>query len=499
VNKNFVACIIALQLILAAFSIQSVRADEPTPTLAIEPAEYKAKIIGETFDVNVTISNMREDLRLVMPQFRVQYDDTALEVVSVKEGPFLQQFGNAAEQPYTYFIEFTEVNIEYGPNVLVGILIWPDENGNWHNFPEGDGTLATITFRATRQTAAPESSISSMLTLNDTLLVDDSIGEIQHETVNGQYEMEALSFDYSPSILFAGKLVFFTAPEAANTVTYHWNFGDGTSADTTTNTIGYVYSASGNYNVALNCSINGLTSSTATESITVSPSQPSLDVTIDSGSMHFNGEVVEFNVLTASHGEAVDATKIEAYLYNGGVLNTNLTSEVRTIDTGLYLIPYGIPADAPAGTYTLLVKAEYYNAMGTSIKSFQISPTLTAEIENIKGDIATVSNGVENLRLNLTAINATITGLINSQGVTLAQISTSVGTLTTKLDTINATITRIDGNTATLQSTLGEVETKLDNTQSTAATMLYATTILSAIAVILAAAILLTVRKKPSP
>lgn len=497
-NKNFTACIIALQLVIVAFAVQNVKAQEPTPSLAIEPADYTAKIIGETFDVNVTITDMRKDLRLVMPQFRVQYDDTALEVVNIKEGPFLKQFGNAAEPPYTFFINFTDTSSDYGSNVLVGILIWPDENGTWSNFPEGSGTLATITFKAIKQTAAPESPISLTLTLNDTLLVDDTIGEIAHETVNGQYTMDTLSLTYSPSILFAGKPVFFTAPEAPNTVTYHWDFGDGTSADTTTNTVGHVYSTPGNYIVALNCSISGFTSSTATESITVSPSQPSLDVTIDSGSIHFNGEVAEFNVLTASHGEAVDATKIEAYLYNGGVLNVNLTSEVRTIDTGFYLIPYGIPADASAGTYTLLVRAEYYNAMGTSIKSFQISPTLTAEIKNIKGDIATVSNGVDNLRLNLTAINATIVGLIKDSQGTIAQINTSVGTLTATLTTINATITRIDGNTATLQTTLGEVKTELDNTQSTAATMLYATTILSAIAVILAAAILLTVRKKQS-
>jgi len=499
VNKSFMACIITLQLILVASAVQNVRADEPTPTLTIEPAEYTAKLIGETFDVNVTLADMREDLRLVMPQFRVQYDNTVLEVVDVEEGPFLKQFGNAAEPPYTFFINITDDDPEYGPNVLVGILLWPDESGTWSNFPDGSGTLATITFRAIKQTAAPESSISSMLILNDTLLVDDGIGEIPHETVDGQYEMDALSFTYSPSTLLAGKLVFFTAPEAANTVTYHWDFGDGTSSDTTTNTAGHVYSTLGNYNVALACSINDFTSSTATESITASPSQPSLDVTIDSGSIHFNGEVAEFNVLATSQGEAVDATKIEAYLYIGGVLYTNLTSEVRTINTGLYLIPYGIPADAPAGTYTLLAKAEYYNAMGTGIRSFQISPTLTAEIKNIKGDIATVSNGVDNLRLNLTAINATIVGLIKDSQGTIAQINTSVGTLTATLTTINATITRIDGNTATLHTTLGEVKTELDNTQSTTTTTLYATTILSAIAVILAAAILLTVRKKRSP
>jgi PKD repeat protein len=466
--------------------------------MAIEPSEYTAKIIGETFDVNVTISDLQTDMRLVVPQFRVQYDNTSLEVVDVKEGPFLQQFANAAEPPYTYFIENNYVDVDYGPNVLVGILIFPDENGTWSNFPEGSGTLATITFKAIRQNTPPEPSISSMLTLNNTLLVDDGIGEIPHEIVNGAYQMELLSFSYEPSIPFAGKPVFFTAPESAHTLTYSWNFGDGTSESTTDKTVGHVYSTPGTYDVALTCSSDDSTSSTAEQSITISPVQASIDVAIDVGSIHFNGEVAEFNALITSNGEGVDATKIEAYLYSGGFLKANLTSIVQSIDTGFYLIQYMIPADAQTGTYTLLVKAEYYNAMGTSIKSFQISPTLTAEIRNIKDDIATVSNGMENLRLNLTAINATISGLINNQGTILAQINTSVGTLTAKLDTINATITQVNGNTATLQSTLGEVETKLGDTQTIATATLYAATILSAIAVILAAVILMSMRKKKS-
>jgi PKD repeat protein len=503
VNRRYVILAIT-QLVILAFAVARVQADLPTPILAIEPAEYKAKIIGETFDVNVTIINIHQDWRLITPEFRVLYDNTSLEVVDVKEGPFMQQFpnyplGEGYGKPTYFIVTVDEQMLWYGPNVHIAILLWPAENvsSKWYNFPQGNGTLATITFRTIRQTAAPGSPVTSMLTLDDTLLVDDSIGEIPHEIMNAQYEMEPISFSYEPSIPFAGKPVFFTVPEATHTVAYSWNFGDETSTSVTANIVGHVYSTPGVYNVTLTCTSYGFNSSTATKAITVSAPQPTIDVAIDAGSIHFNEEVVEFNILVTSQGETIDATKIEAVLYISGIPKANLTSAVLSVDTGFYVIPYGIPADAPAGTYTLIVKAEYYNAVGTNLKSFQVSPTLTAEIRNIENEIAAVSNGLTDLRLNLTAINATISGLIKgSEGTILAQISTSVGTLTAKLDTINATITRIDGNTATLQTTLGEVKTKLGETQSTATTMLYATAVLSAIAVILAAAILMSTRKK---
>jgi PKD repeat protein len=508
-NKLAILFIAELMIVNAALSVSV----SPTKALAmteifLEPESYTAGRVGEVFNVTVNIRNIKATQRMVTAQFRVNYNDTMLEALNVTEGPFLKQFNNSAEAPYTYFIKFFETATTdplYGPNVIVGILVMPNATGQWTNFPFGNGTLATVTFEAIKQTSEPQPPAISMLTLNNTLLIDDNVNEIPHTLANAEYEIHPLSFSHEPSTLFAGQPVLFRTTSANYTVTNSWDFGDETKLNTTESNTAHIYASPGNYNVALTCIAGNLTSHTATQGITViTNNKPApVDVTMDVGSMHFRGEAAQFNVLTASNGEAINATKIEASLYYGGSLVTDLSSSARQVSTGYYTIAYDVPSDAQPGTYTLVVQVEYYNARGTSLKSFQISPTLTAwkdqiaQITSIQNGLANITNGITNLWLNLTAVNATLTGLIqSSNGEILAKIDTSAGTLTAKLDTINAKIGDFNGNTVTVSSTLGNITTKLDGIQSTSTTTLYAATALSAIAVILALAILMFVRKK---
>jgi PKD repeat protein len=499
----------------------------PKPTLTIKPSSYVASLIGEVFQVEVDITLdsdlILEGQKLTGVQFRVTYDQNLLEALSVVEGPFMQQFNSTAQPPYTYFMSFIEVDPLYGSNVLVGILLLPDENGVWTNFPQGSGALATITFKAIKQAGIPQPPITSMLVLDDILLTNDELGEIPYHAINGQYKMEALSFTYEPSIPLAGQPVFFMAPEASYPVKYSWDFGDGTSFNVTESTVGHIYVMPGEYTIALICITDGFTSSAATRTITVLPAQPIIDIKIDVGSIHFNGEIAEFNALITSNGEVVDPTKIEALLYHAGSLYDDLTTLVQPVTTGLYIIPYTIPVDAPAGTYTIFVKAEYYNAKGAGMKSFEISLMLTSwgnSITKIENETATISNGLAEVRMNLTAINAKLVNIegnlatisttlgaievkldvidakIVAVNQTVATISTTLGAINVKLDAIDAKIVAVNETVATISTTLGEANVKLGDVQSIATTALYATSILSAIAVILAAAILIFIRKK---
>jgi len=507
-KRQLKTTLITIELIMAITLVASLRNPlgvqaRKTPMMTIEPNLYQAHQLGEVFNVSVNLYNLETADKAVAVQFRVTYNASVLEALDVTEGPFLQQFNNTANPPFTFMINYIEDDPIYGTNVLVGIILIPNGTGYWTNFPYGNGTLATITFKAIRQTAEPQPPASSMLVLTNTLLLSDT-SEIPHTLVNGYYEIEPLSFSYEPSIPRAGQPVLFKALGANHSVTYSWNFGDGTSSNVTESSLGHIYATPGDYTVTLTCISDSLISSSITKTITILPNNtPTIEVTVDVGKTHFKGEIAEFSVLTANYGEAVNATKIEASLYYDGTLLADLTSSVQPVDTGFYRIPYSIPADAKTGKYTLKIKAEYYNAKGIGMNSFEISPTLTnwdqsiAQITGIKDGIATVSNGITNIKLNLTAINATVTGLITSgKDEILAKIDTSLGTLTTRLDAINATITEVKGNTVTISTTLGEVKTTLSDTQSTATTTLYAASILSAIAVILAAAILIFVRKK---
>jgi len=159
-----------------------------------------------------------------------------------------------------------------------------------------------------------------------------------------------------------------------------------------------------------------------------------LDINVDVGSIHFRGEIAEFYVLTSINSGATNSTITKAKLYySSGTLTTDLTVSITRIATGLYRIPYTIPTDAPEGTYTLVIEANYITstieANGVSFKSFHLSATLTG------------------WDAWLTEIN---------DGV--ATIQTTEGTIQTTLNSINARITSIDGNTATIQTDIGTIK-----------------------------------------
>jgi PKD repeat protein len=468
------------------------------PTLKIEPSTYDAYLIGETFEVNVTINDLDIDSRLVGVSFRVKYDSEVLQALTVVNGSFMQQFPNAPAPPYTYFISYIEDDPVVGWNVLVGILLLPNGTGFWTNFPFGSGTLATITFKGISQTGEPQPPASSALNLIDTEMINDTLIDLPHKVQNGYYEIAPLAFTYEPAMPIAGQPVMFTTLQANHSVTYDWDFGDGTTS--TGEAVTHIYGSPGTYDVALTCTSDGFVSSPAIKTLQViGTNKPTIDVTVDVGSMHFRGEIAEFNVLLTNQGEEVNATKIDAMLYYNNMIHADLTSSIQQIATGFYAIPYSLPVDAETGTYTLVVKAEYLNAKGVSIRTFQVSQTLTATITNIENDLATIITDLNTIKVNLTAINASITGIVvDSKGEILAEINSAIGTLTSRLDVIDATVTSIDGNVATISTRLGDVNvaTKLEGIHSTATTTLYAASILSAIAVLLGLVILMFVRKK---
>jgi PKD repeat protein len=506
-----------------------------TPTFVIEPASYNATARGEIFDINVNLNNIDNRWRLVGIHFRLSYDSELLEVLDVREDPFLSQFNQTATEPYTFFVSYVEEDGLCGPHILVGTLILPTENGDYPGpFPQGNGTIATITFNAARQTTVePEPPASCTLEIIEAMLINDLGEELPFNFTSGYYQIQPMlypvpAFSYEPAKPSVGEIVLFNASESYDPdyeiSMFSWDFGDGTTINTTETVIGHVYSQQGTFDVTLTVTdVDGL-SANITKKISIGYYKE-LTVNIDVGSIHFAGELADFYVLTSDFGRRIDATSIKATLYYNGSLFADLTNVTQHVSTGLYRVAYEIPADAKPGTYTLVVEVECYSVKGTNLKSFLISSTLSGFVTDITQGIATVSNGLTEVKINLTAINAklvniegkigiinstlgtlktdittlntTLTNLIvNSKREILANVTTSLNTLTVKLDAIDAKIVGVNGTVATISTTLGEANVKLGDVQSIATTTLYATSILSAIAVILAAAILIFIRKK---
>lgn len=118
------------------------------PWVEINPPSIEV-LLGETFDVNVTIYGVTEDMDLAGWDFKLWYNTTTLDVIDVTEGPFLEQFEGSAG---TFFKEKhgdddynSTSSCEEAGLVSAGCIFM-----GGHTTPSGNGTLATITFNATQ-------------------------------------------------------------------------------------------------------------------------------------------------------------------------------------------------------------------------------------------------------------------------------------------------------------------------------------------------------------
>ena len=253
-----------------------------------------------------------------------------------------------------------------------------------------------------------------------------------------------------------------------------------------------------------------------------------LDIETEVGTIHFRGEIAEFYIQIAFKGTLVDATITKATLhYANGTMNLDLTANVEYISTGLYRIPYPIPANATLGSYILTIEATYTTTIvetkGVSSKSLLLSPKLTAEdalIIDIKDEIATIIiPNLDVIKANITAINAELFGLngttatinstlgslqtsINTIDLKVTSIVNDIATIQTTLGTIEGKITSVEGNTATIETEIGNVKvdvSAIKGTQETFTIPLYAAVTLALIAAIGAIFIIIFLRRKPKP
>lgn len=158
--------------------------------IELGPELWVGDQFGKTFKVSVIISNLHFAWKLIGIQFRLSYDITLMEPVSVEEGPFLKHYAKYGTFPIIYF----EPDTMYGPHVLLGNIILPDETGSWNwmsthrGWPNGTGVLATITFRPLKQSWTE--TYTATLSLKDIILVDMELKTISFlPPTPGTYKM----------------------------------------------------------------------------------------------------------------------------------------------------------------------------------------------------------------------------------------------------------------------------------------------------------------------
>jgi hypothetical protein len=196
--------LVALVLILTVSTLYVMPGNaQVDPTISVDPLTYTAVRLNEVFDVNIDVENVEGSLKVVAAEFKLGFDEALLEVVDVTEGPFFDAFAGAPHQG-TFF-----VLLETDSYVHVGILILPDSNGTYYEpFPNGNGTLATIRFRAIHRPEWPSPNASCTLELYDTKLADETgdLPGISHTTQDGNYEIVAIpppTIEVTPQLVTA--------------------------------------------------------------------------------------------------------------------------------------------------------------------------------------------------------------------------------------------------------------------------------------------------------
>lgn len=505
-KKSISLALLATVILFVSIPYENLAfATDNSVTFSVGPKENHVWKEGDIFTVDIIVSDIQASQHIIGAEFRLGFNSTLLQVIDVKEGPFFRQFSQTPTRPSTFFDYFVETRGSWGPHIVFGMMLLPNATGLWPEpMPQGSGTMAQVTFKAAYQSVEPEPSGHCVLHLFNATVIDDSANHLAVETEDGQYDIPRLlypisSFTYTSDESTKGLSTIFNATNSydpdGTIAYYYWSFGDGSTYNTSQQVATHVYNVEGTFDVALTVWDTDGLSATSAGNVSIIPYRE-ITVNIDTGPMHFAGEIADFYILVSHVGKPITPTSLEAHLYCDGHLYSDLTSDVQWVSPGLYRISYQIPSDARPTTYTLVANAQYYSIEGSNLKGFTISSTLSGFVTDVNQGIGTVTNDVGQMKVNLTAINAALVGVNGNIGV----INTTLGLLTVKLDTIKATVTSVDGNVATISTTLGEVKTTVGDNRSnvTQYTVPVLLVILVIIAAILVFVIVVLNKKTPS-
>ena len=161
-KKMSLTILLLISTLLTSFPVKSTS----TPTMCVEPETYYVPGIGQTFTINISVTDVTNLWGWV---FKLFYRSAPLNGTALEEGPFLKTAG----ETFPWEVNFTDnYNATHGFVYAFCHLthVIPGANGN--------GTIAIITFRS----MAPGASV---LHLTETKLKNSGGGYIPHETRDG--------------------------------------------------------------------------------------------------------------------------------------------------------------------------------------------------------------------------------------------------------------------------------------------------------------------------
>ncbi len=188
-----IAVILTLPLLLV--SVPRVQAQRlPGPWFEVTPRSVTlgpSPSVGKEFMIGVNITGLEENWHLVGFQLELFYDPELLQVVNITEGPFLQN-------PIWNLYGTLFMSGDTGTNVwAVGIIFDSGSGYDQTTFPNGNGTVAYVAFRAIKQDKLHTLECSLTLAVYGSSWAVDKDGNViqidEAENVDGEYTMWPLS------------------------------------------------------------------------------------------------------------------------------------------------------------------------------------------------------------------------------------------------------------------------------------------------------------------
>jgi len=165
---NKIKCLSIITLLLTLTMLTQVRTIKANSTTIYVDPKFTTVEIFQTTQINISISQVVD---LAAWDFKLYYPNSILNATQITEGPFLKK----ANSTFFMIKEFNDnYNTTHGRIWAACVLIGQGPGAN------GDGTLATITFKA-------KSAGNATIHLAETKLLDSKPdpGQIPHTTMDG--------------------------------------------------------------------------------------------------------------------------------------------------------------------------------------------------------------------------------------------------------------------------------------------------------------------------
>jgi len=187
IGKSLTASLVLVCILTVVSLPQTIAASQTAEVyLKVTPQVVGAATPGEPVVIDITINDLRAEDKLVAMEWKLRFDPDLLEVLDCTEGNFLKlEAENATAVTGDSYGSHFYYEHDPGTDFVISFSLyyrhpWPPEI-----FPDGTGTLATITFNAI---SIPEEFTEVDLTIFDVTMLDvDGNGIVYDHLEHGKY------------------------------------------------------------------------------------------------------------------------------------------------------------------------------------------------------------------------------------------------------------------------------------------------------------------------